>query len=161
MNQKIKLPEPQIELEFPLMKALEKRRSIRKWKKSPVSEQDLSNLLWAACGITKEAKGKAKSKRTAPSACNVQEIRIFLLLPEGVFKYDETSHSLHQIHEQDAREHLGTQKMMKIAPLGLVYVADLIRMTGPYLRSDEAKRLSAWANRHGKLPWYAVEKSCP
>jgi SagB-type dehydrogenase family enzyme len=102
--------------------------------------------LWAACGITKEPKGKAKSKRTAPSACNAQEIRLFILLPEGVFKYDEIEHVLIRIHGEDEREHIGTQKMMKTAPMGLVYVADLSRMTGPYLRSDEAKRLSAWVD---------------
>jgi hypothetical protein len=52
MTYVVKLPEPQINLDFPLMKALEKRRSIRKWKDAPISEQELSNLLWAACGIT-------------------------------------------------------------------------------------------------------------
>jgi hypothetical protein len=58
MTYVIKLPGPQIDLDFPLMKALEKRRSIRKWKDAPISEQELSNLLWAACGITKEKYGK-------------------------------------------------------------------------------------------------------
>jgi hypothetical protein len=51
MDQIRKLPEPQKELEFPLMKALEKRRTTRKWKDSLLSDQDLSNLLWAACGV--------------------------------------------------------------------------------------------------------------
>ena len=50
----VKLPPHQKELAFPLMKALEKRRSVRKWNDTPVSEQDLSNLLWAACGVTKK-----------------------------------------------------------------------------------------------------------
>ena len=85
MDQTIKLPEPQKELEFPLMKALAQRRTIRKWKDEPVSRQEISNLLWAACGVTKNKKGKVKSKRTAPSACNAQEIRVYVLLEEGVF----------------------------------------------------------------------------
>jgi hypothetical protein len=46
----IKLPEPQKDLEFPLMKALEIRRTVRKWSDLPIEEQDISNLLWAACG---------------------------------------------------------------------------------------------------------------
>ena len=41
MKNSIKLPDPQKELEFPLMKALEKRRTIRKWKDTPVSEQEI------------------------------------------------------------------------------------------------------------------------
>ena len=36
--------------------------------------------------------------------------------------------------------------MMKSAPLGLVFVADLSRMTSPFLRSQEAKRFSAWVD---------------
>jgi SagB-type dehydrogenase family enzyme len=146
MTYVIKLPGPQIDLDFPLMKALEKRRSIRKWKDAPISEQELSNLLWAACGITKEKYGKVKSKRTAPSACNSQEIRVYVLLDKGAFLYNEENHELIEIIAKDIREHTGTQKMMKSAPMGLVFVADLSRMTSPYLRSMEAKKFSAWVD---------------
>ncbi len=85
MEKTIKLPTPQKELEFPLMKALEKRRSIRKWSNVPISDQELSNILWAACGITKVKTSRVKSKRTAPSACNSQEIRVYTLMEHGVF----------------------------------------------------------------------------
>lgn len=146
MADSIKLPEPQIELEFPLMKALEKRRSIRKWKDTPISEQELSNLLWAACGITKNKYGNVKSKRTAPSACNSQEIRVYVLLEKGVFLYNEENHELVKIFTKDIREYTGTQKMMKSAPMGLVFVADLLRMNSPFLKSKEAKRFSAWVD---------------
>lgn len=146
MKHTIKLPEPQKELDFPLMKALEKRRSIRKWKDSPVPEQELSNLLWAACGITKNKYGNVKSKRTAPSACNSQEIRVYVLMERGVFLYNEENHELLEIISKDIREHIGTQKMMKVAPLGLVFVADLSRMTSPYLKNKEGQRFSAWVD---------------
>lgn len=142
----IKLPKPQTELEFPLMKALEKRRSIRKWKDSPISEQELSNLLWAACGVTKNKYGNVKSKRTAPSACNSQEIKVYVLLEKGVFLYNEENHELVKILNKDIREHTGTQKMMKSAPMGLVFIADLSRMNSPFLKSEEAKRFSAWVD---------------
>ncbi len=143
---RIRLPEPQKDLDYPLMKALEQRRSIRKWADTPLTEQELSNLLWAACGISKEPYGKVKSKRTAPSACNSQEIRVHVLLEDGVYLYNEENHELIRIIPDDIREHTGRQKMMKAAPVGLVYVADLSRMTGPYLRGEEAKRFSAWVD---------------
>jgi len=146
MGDIIKLPEPQKDLDFPLMKALEKRRSIRKWSDTPLTEQQISNLLWAACGVTKEKYNKVKSKRTAPSACNSQEIRVYLLLPNGVFIYKEEDHELIRILNEDIREFVGTQKMMKSAPMGLVYVADLSRMTSPFVKSEEAKRFSAWVD---------------
>jgi SagB-type dehydrogenase family enzyme len=142
----VMLPAPNKNSSFPLMEAFEQRRSIRKWQDTPISQEDLSNLLWAACGVTKEKYGKVKCKRSAPSACNSQEIRVYVLLPEGVFRYEEETHALACILSEDIREHVGTQKMMKVAPLGLVYVADLSRMTNPYMRSDEAKRFSAWVD---------------
>ncbi len=146
MKKMIKLPEPQKNLEFPLMKALEIRRTVRKWQEGPVPEQDLSNLLWAACGITKEKYGRVKSKRTAPSACNSQEIRVYLLMEKGVFLYDEENHALIEIHPDYIREFTRTQKMMKAAPLGLVFVADLSRMNSPFLRKKEARQFCAWVD---------------
>jgi SagB-type dehydrogenase family enzyme len=142
----IKLPEPQKDLEFPLMKALEKRRTIRKWSNIIVSEQEISNLLWAACGITKNKYGNVKSKRTAPSACNSQEIRVYIIIKQGVFLYNEESHELIEIIAMDIREHIGTQKMMKTAPMGLVFVADLSRMISPFVKSKEAQRFCAWVD---------------
>jgi len=142
----IHLPAPQKDLAFPLMQALQNRRSIRKWSEVPLSDQELANLLWAACGISKEPYGRVKNRRTAPSACNAQEIRVYVLLETGAFLYDEEQHALIRIIPDDIRGHTGRQKMMKAAPVGLVYVADLSRMTGPYLRSEEAKRFSAWVD---------------
>jgi SagB-type dehydrogenase family enzyme len=146
MKNIIKLPEPQKDLEFPLMKALEKRRTIRKWKDAPISEQEISNLLWAACGITKSKYGNVKSKRTAPSACNSQEIRVYAIMKEGVFLYNEEDHELIEVVQEDIRDNIGTQKMMKSAPMGLVFVADLQRMKSPFLKSMEAKKFSAWVD---------------
>ena len=142
----VKLPDPEKDLDFPLMEALERRRSIRKWKNLPLSERELSNLLWAACGITREKYGKVKCKRTAPSACNSQEIRVYVIAEEGVFLYDEENHQLIKTVARDIRKEIGTQKMMKSAPLGLVFAADLSRMKSPFLRSKEAKRFSAWVD---------------
>ena len=146
MSEMVTLPAPQKELDFPLMKALANRRSTRKWSDKPLSKQDLSNLLWAACGQTREQKGRTKSKRTTPSACNAQEIRVYVLLEDGVFHYHDDVHALEQTHSVDVREFIGTQKMMKSAPAGLVFVADLLRMTSPLFRSEEIQQLFAWVD---------------
>ncbi|MFP4364879.1 MAG: nitroreductase family protein [Spirochaetia bacterium] len=140
------LPEPQYELTFPLMKALRERRTVRKWKDQPISHQDLANLLWAASGETKSKKGRIKSKRTAPSVCNSQEIRVYTLMENGVFLYNEEAHSLELRVSKDLRSEVGTQRMMKTAPLGIVFVADLGRMKSPFLMSHDAKRFSAWVD---------------
>jgi SagB-type dehydrogenase family enzyme len=137
MANAIKLPPPQKNLDFPLMKALEKRRSTRKWKKTPLSKQELSNLLWAACGITKEETNKSKSKRTAPSAHNWQEIKVYVAMKRGLFLYDEKGHQLIQILSKDIREDIGTQKMMRSAPVGLIYVSDYSKLSSHFAKKDE------------------------
>ncbi|MDD5016010.1 MAG: nitroreductase family protein [Atribacterota bacterium] len=139
MANTIKLPMPQKDLAFPLMKALERRRSIRKWTDEPLLEQELSNLLWAACGITKEETKRAKSKRTAPSACNSQAIKIYVAMKKGFFLYVEKDHQLIQILSKDIREHIGTQKMMHSAPVGLIYVSDFSKMK-TFLFKDNNRR---------------------
>lgn len=139
MTPTIQLPTPQKDLSFPLMQALQERRSKREWKDEPLSEQELSNLLWAACGITKEGKYATKSKRTAPSACNSQSIDIYVAIKEGLFRYDEKGHQLMQVLAEDIREHIGTQSRMRSAPLGLVYVSDHSRMK-IYFGKDEDKK---------------------
>jgi len=139
VNNNIELPAPQCDLSFPLMKALENRRSVRKWKDDPLSEQELSNLLWAACGITKPAAKSAKSKRTAPSACNGQEIKVYVATRDGLYLYDEVCHQLVPKKSANLMEFIGTQKMMHSAPLGLIYVADFSKMTNFLYRTDEQR----------------------
>ncbi len=146
MSEITPLPEPDVDFDFPLMKALERRRTIRKWSDAEISTQDIANLLWAACGITQRGTRRIKSKRTAPSACNSQEIRVYLIDKNGVFLYDEERHGLVERSDRDLRSIIGTQKMMTKAPIGLVFVADLSRMTARALQNDEAQRFSAWVD---------------
>jgi SagB-type dehydrogenase family enzyme len=135
----IKLPNPQTDLEFPLMLALKMRRTKRKWKDSNLSDQEISDLLWAACGITMEETTRSKSKRTAPSAGNSQSIKIYVALDKGLFQYDEKNHGLILINENDIRGYIGSQKMMKSAPVGLIYVSDYSRFKA-YIGSDVSQK---------------------
>lgn len=138
MTNIIKLPDQQTDSNFPLMKALAIRRSIRKWKKVPLSSQEISNLLWAWCGITQKQTNRIKSKRTAPSACNSQEIKIYIALKNGIFRYDENNHNLMLISSKDIRKHIGTQKMMHSAPVGL-YVADYSKLSSFLFTNDDRR----------------------
>ena len=139
MANTIELPLPQKDLDFPLMRALAKRQTKRKWKDDPLSEQELSNLLWAACGITKEGTKRSKSKRTAPSASNSQAIKIYVAMKKGLFLYEENNHRMIQINAKDIRENIGTQKMMRSAPLGLIYVSDFSKMKTYLAKNDNRK----------------------
>ncbi len=139
MSRTIQLPPPQKDLGFPLMKALEQRRTKRKWAQIDFTNQELSNLLWAACGITQQETTTSKSKRTAPSASNSQEITVYIALSIGLFLYDEKHHQLIEIFSEDIREHIGTQKIMKTVPVGLIYVSDFSKFQ-TFLYKDDTRK---------------------
>lgn len=135
----IKLPKPQIDLDFPLMRALEMRRTKRKWQDINLSDQEISNLLWAACGITHVETNRSKSRRTAPSACNSQEIEVYIALYIGLFYYDSKEHQLISVLSEDIRKDIGTQKMMQSAPVGLIYVTDYSKLNSIIFKDDNRK----------------------
>jgi SagB-type dehydrogenase family enzyme len=123
-NAEIKLPPPQKTGGMPLMEALDKRQSNRTFSAKELSNQTLSNLLWAAFGVNRAGSGK----RTAPSARNWQEIDIYVCNKDGVYIYDAKNNSLKPLMEKDIRADTGKQKFTKDAPVCLVYVSNFDRM---------------------------------
>jgi hypothetical protein len=61
MGNTIGLPKPHTEGGMPLMEALKKRQSARTYSDKPISDQVLSDLLWAAFGVN-----RPDGRRTAP-----------------------------------------------------------------------------------------------
>lgn len=135
----INLPDPQKDLPFPLMAALGLRRTKRKWLNELLSEQELSNILWSACGINQVETKKSKSKRTVPSARNSKVIRILTATDKGVFIYNEKNHSLIELCSVDVRKYISTQKIMQSAPVGLIYVADYSKLS-MYTATDDNRK---------------------
>lgn len=120
---RIKLPEPQLQLEYQLMTSLKQRRTKRKMTHEELSLQDIANILWVACGETKKATKKSKNRRTIPSACNSQKVTVYAAIDSGVYRYDEEEHALYKTINLDVRSDLAKQPMLKNAPFGLIYVA--------------------------------------
>lgn len=141
--QDISLPAPMTAGGKPLMDALSERQSSRSFSDSELSLQQLSDLLWAAWGINRPADGR----RTAPSSHNRQEMDVYVTLKSGLYLYDAGGNALKQIHDKDIRALTGTQDFPALAPVNLVYVADLTKRG---LREDQAitdtDLLSSWAN---------------
>ena len=133
------LPPPQTDGGKPLMQALNERKSTRKFSTRMLSDQVLSNLLWAAWGINRPKSGK----RTAPSAWNRQDIDIYLARASGLFRYDAAENRLIQISGEDIRAQTGTQSFVKTAPVNLIYVSDLKKLK---VRNDSDKQFHAAAH---------------
>jgi SagB-type dehydrogenase family enzyme len=118
----IKLPAPKLKGDVSVEEAIYKRRSVRDYKTDALSMEQLSQLLWAAQGIT-----AAGFFRAAPSAGASYPLEIFVIagnikgLDAGIYHYNVQEHSLSLHLKGDIREKLGTtaafnQKCISDAP---------------------------------------------
>lgn len=121
----INLPAPNTKGGRPLMQALKERKSQREFSSKELPIQVLSDLLWAANGINRPEI----SHHTAPTSMNMQEIDIYVVKSDGAYLYDAKTNDLIQIVSGDIRSLTGSQPFVKEAPLNLVYVADLSKMS--------------------------------
>lgn len=115
----INLPEPQKTGGKPLMETLNQRQSIRSYSGEKISNQILSNLLWAAYGFNRP------DKRTAPSANNRQEIDIYVMFNDGIYFYDAKENKLNLHAKGDFINSLGNQDFVKDAAVNLIFVGNL------------------------------------
>jgi SagB-type dehydrogenase family enzyme len=120
----IELPKPDMTGGKPLMQVLADRQSSREFSADTLSLPVLSNLLWAACGVSRPESGK----RTAPSARNMQEIDVYVAMAHGLYVYEPKSHTLQPVVAADVREATGMQPFVKDVPVNLIYVADYAKM---------------------------------
>ena len=135
MSKMIKLPKPKIKSEISLEEALNKRRSVRDYKKGSLNLEQVSQLLWAA-------EGENQYGRTAPSAGATYPLETYLIVGEveglepGIYQYSPTGHSLEKIKEEDVRNKLARaalgQGMIARAPIDIVIAANYHRTTGHY-----------------------------
>ena len=119
----VALPRPQWTGGKSLMQTLADRKTTREFSVEALSPQMLSNLLWAAFGVNREAMERGGPGRTAPSANNRQEVQLYVLLPEGVYLYDAVPHALKPVAAGDIRAKAGPAAAAAAA-VTLVYVAD-------------------------------------
>jgi SagB-type dehydrogenase family enzyme len=139
----IALPAPDLTHTATVEQAMQNRRSIRNFTSDPFTLQQVSNLLWAAQGITDEATGH----RTAPSAMAKYPLTVYMFagnvqdLPAGVYKYIPQGHKIKLVVDGDQRENVGAQPQMSTAPASFAFIADYTAM------GDRAKdRSHTWAD---------------
>lgn len=132
----IKLPEPDKTGGISLMQALNERSSSRDFIDKSLTEQQLSDLLWAAYGINRPELGK----HTAPTSRNIQDMQIYVMTQKGAFLYKSKEHALMQILDQDVRSTAGKQDFVAIASVNLIYVSDFSKASD---RTDEVNTITA------------------
>jgi len=140
----IELPAPQVKGAMSVEEAIERRRSVRSYTDSPLTMAQVSQLLWAAQGIT---DGR---KRAAPSAGAVYPIEVFLAvgadcvesLEAGVYRYQPAEHALTLHLDGDVRAEAvaaaSGQQFLLQAPVDILLAADRTRAAQRY--HDRADR---------------------
>jgi SagB-type dehydrogenase family enzyme len=132
---RIELPEPERTGTMSLERALDQRRSVRRYGDEPLTLDEVSQLLWAAQGITRPG-----GYRTAPSAGALYPLELYLTggrvtdLPDGVYHYRPREHELVRVGGEDRRAELAA------AALDQSWVrrgAVVLAIAGVYERSAE------------------------
>lgn len=105
MNNAIVLPEPRHESSVSLEGAIAGRRSVREYSSASVTLEELSQLLWAAQGIT----GAFRGLRAAPSAGETYPMEVYAAvgrvdgLEAGLYRYIPGEHRLETVATEDSR----------------------------------------------------------
>ena len=132
----IALPPPALKGTLSVEEAIAARRSVRSFGDVPLTLKQLSQLLWAAQGITSEDG----TRRAAPSAGAKYPLEVFVVagevegLPAGVYRYVPKGHSLSLVKRGDVRERLSAEALsqgcVRSAPASIV-------IAGVYQRTRE------------------------
>ena len=140
------LPSPVTDGSMSVEEAIASRRSRRDFMDRAISLEQLSQILWAAYGITYPIPdahpGLRGGLRTTPSAGATFPLEVYVVvgnvegLEPGVYKYVSEEHKLVRVIEGDIRNELSTaafgQRMVREAPASVFYSAVFNRITGRY-----------------------------
>jgi len=137
------LPPPNTEGDMSVESALANRRSRRNFRNRALSLEQLSQILWAAYGITSPMPNDLRGGlRTTPSAGALFPLEIYAIIgnvdgvESGVYRYNSTEHKLILITQGDVRSELSdaalNQRMVQEAPISIFYSAVFERTTEIY-----------------------------
>jgi SagB-type dehydrogenase family enzyme len=136
----VKLPPPETTGTVSVEEAIAFRRTVRAFRPKALEMKQLSQLLWAAQGIT----GESGFKRAAPSAGALYPLDVYVVVGQGrvmqvdagVYHYEPVGHVLSLVKAGDLRSAVAkaslSQMWMTWAPLSFVITAEYRRITGKY-----------------------------
>lgn len=137
----IVLPKPNYKSHVSVEEALQKRRSVRSYRKDSLELFEVSQVLWAAYGTT------LGQKKTCPSAGATYPLEIYLVagnvkgLATGFYRYNPLNHTLNLLSRNDYRKQLTdaslNQESIQEAPASIIIVAHFERTTKVYGKRGE------------------------
>ena len=139
------LPSPKTDGNVSVERALKNRRSQRRFVDKAISAEQLSQILWAAYGITQPIPDRPALRgglRAAASAGALYPFEIYAIIGKvdgvepGVYKYISEEHKIVRTIDKDLREEFSkvslNQAHIKEAPVSIFYSAIYSRMTKKY-----------------------------
>jgi SagB-type dehydrogenase family enzyme len=136
----LNLPAPMFKGRVSLETTIKNRRTIRSFTSEQLTLEQVSQLLFAAQGIT-EDQG---FKRSVPSAGALYPLDVYAVMgtggavgiKEGIYHYEPKEHAVSLLYEGDFRYELARaclqQMWMRSAPLTLVVCAEYARVCSKY-----------------------------
>ena len=115
-----KLPPAQKSGGMSLREALNSRHTVRQFKTTELTGQQLADILWSANGVN-----RPNGKRTAPSAMDKRSVMIYVALKDGAYFYNPEKHQLEKVSSADLRKSCGRFE----APCYLILVPDRSKQT--------------------------------
>ena len=126
----IELPAPDLNGTLPLEQALRERRSLREYATTPLTLDEVGQLLWAGQGITDDGY------RTAPSAGARYPLELYAVTAADLMHYLPVGHRVEQRVDTTTLEALADaafdQEFVGSAPLVVVIAADPARTEQEY-----------------------------
>jgi SagB-type dehydrogenase family enzyme len=123
----ISLPEPALDGEIALERVLSLRRSVRDFTDEALTMEQISQLLWAAQGVTSE-----DGKRTAPSAWASYPLDIYVVEGDKKYHYLPDEHALElQLTAENLQLNLSraaSQSYIAVAPVAFVITSEAKRV---------------------------------
>lgn len=130
--ERIDLPAPRTQSDVSLEEAIAKRRSVRSFTDAPLTWEEISQLAWAAQGVTDRRRGF----RAAPSAGALYPMEMYLVTREGLFHYLPQQHAVDKLSGEDLRGDLSAaalnQASVARAAMDIVLAAVYARTRAKY-----------------------------
>jgi SagB-type dehydrogenase family enzyme len=131
------LPEPRLQGALSLEETLAQRRSVRSFTEEELTREEISQLLWAAQGLTAAWGG-----RTAPSAGALYPLEVYVATASGLYHYVPQGHKVIIESQDDLRLRIWEaglkQDAIRDAPAVFVITAVYERTAKKY--GDRAER---------------------
>lgn len=136
-ERRISLPEAEVVGAMSVEESIRQRRSVREFSRDGLTLDDVSQLVWAAQGVTSK-----RGFRSAPSAGGLYPLELYVVagnideLSPGVYRYRQTKHELVLVTSGDRRRQLAKaalgQRWVRDAPAVLVITSVYERTTRKY-----------------------------